>query len=94
MLLPRHGTDATRASWYPVEPLLGAAGSLAFEHERILTDAVERARVKLEYTILATAFTEADFTVAELRRIYEIIWGTELDPRNFHRKITSTAFLS
>ena len=91
--LPRHGTDAIGASWYPVEPVLSAAGSLAFDHDQILADAVERARAKLEYTILATAFCEADFTVAELRRIYEIMWGTELDPRNFHRKITSTDFL-
>lgn len=96
--LPRHGTDAIGASWYPVEPVLSdgatAQGSgLAFDHGQILADAVERARAKLEYTILATAFCEADFTVAELRRIYEIMWGTELDPRNFHRKITSTDFL-
>jgi 8-oxo-dGTP diphosphatase len=91
--LPRYGTDAIGASWYAVQPVLGSAGSLAFDHGDILADAVERARSKLEYTILATAFCEAQFTVAELRRIYEIVWGAELDPRNFHRKITSTDFL-
>lgn len=24
------------------------------------------------------------------RRIYEVVWGVRLDPRNFHRKVTST----
>jgi hypothetical protein len=66
---------------------------LAFDHNAILSDGIERARSKLEYTTLATAFCQADFTVAELRRIYEIVWGTQLDPRNFHRKLTSTDFL-
>jgi 8-oxo-dGTP diphosphatase len=91
--VPRHGTDAIGAGWHPVEPILNATGSLAFDHHEILADAVERTRSKLEYTILATAFCDAEFTVAELRRIYEIVWGIDLDPRNFHRKITSTDFL-
>ena len=31
-----------------------------------------------------------EFTVSELRRVYEVVWGTNLDPRNFHRKATKT----
>lgn len=60
----------------------------AFDHRRILCDGMERARAKLEYTSLAAAFCPPEFTVAELRRVYEIVWGTGLDPRNFHRKVT------
>lgn len=83
---PRAGTDAAAAAWVPV----AAASPLAFDHDRILADGVERARSKLEYTPLATAFCPAEFTVGQLRRVYEIVWGAALDPRNFHRKITGT----
>jgi 8-oxo-dGTP diphosphatase len=83
---PSAGTDAAAAAW--VE--LSAATRLAFDHGRILADGVERARAKLEYTPLATAFCPPSFTVAQLREVYEAVWGAPLDPRNFHRKVTAT----
>ena len=76
--------DTPQMSWQPVSALT----QMAFDHERILSDGVERARSKLEYTSLAAAFCRAEFTVGELRRVYEIVWGLRLDPRNFHRKVT------
>ena len=87
---PTAGTDAAEAAWLPVDDLLRDR-SLAFDHHRILSDGVERARAKLEYSPLATSFCDEQFTIAELRRVYEVVWGTELDPRNFHRKVSSTA---
>jgi len=84
---PVAGTDARAAYWVPV----GKAerdGALAFDHVRILRDGVERARAKLEYTAVATVFCPEPFTLADLRRVYEVIWGTRLDPSNFRRKIT------
>jgi 8-oxo-dGTP diphosphatase len=99
---PIAGGDASGASWAPVDSLLGSedsaapvrggarAGVLAFDHERILSDGVERARSKIEYSSLATAFCPSEFTVGELRRVYEAVWGVVLDPRNFHRKVTGT----
>jgi len=82
--VPCAGTDAAAAAWVPVT----GAPPLAFDHDQILADGLERARSKLEYTPLATAFCPPEFTIAQLRRVYEIVWGTALDPRNFHRKIT------
>lgn len=73
--------------WRAVDDLL-RRDPAAFDHRRILRDGLERARAKLEYTSLAAAFCPPEFTVAELRRVYEIVWGTPLDPRNFHRKVT------
>ena len=101
--VPRAGTDAAEATWIPIAGLGPRSGSappgnsardtdrgLAFDHGQILRDGVERARAKLEYTPLAAAFCPPQFTVAQLRRVYEIVWGTTLDPRNFHRKVTGT----
>jgi len=86
---PEPGGDARAAAWQPVQTVLDSRMKLAFDHQRIVADAVERARSKLEYTTLATRFCPPEFTVAELRKVYEIVWDEALDQRNFHRKITS-----
>lgn len=85
---PVAGTDAASAAWVPVSDV--AADELAFDHARILEDGLERAGAKLEYSPLATAFCPPEFTVAQLRAVYEAVWGHPLDPRNFHRKVTRT----
>ena len=89
---PAAGSDAANAAWKPVRSLLGEGG-LAFDHQKILADGVERARAKLEYTALATAFVDEEFTIADLRRVYEVVWGVGLDAGNFHRKVTNAGFV-
>ena len=87
---PTAGSDAAHASWQAVTELLDHPRRLAFDHHAILADGVERARAKLEYSPIGTAFCDDTFTINELRQVYEAVWGCQLDPRNFHRKITST----
>lgn len=85
---PRPGAGARSVAWVPVVEV--PTGRLAFDHARVLAAGVERARAKLEYTPLAAAFCDPELTVADLRRVYEAVWGVALDPRNFHRKVTGT----
>lgn len=102
---PVAGTGAAEAAWVAVEALglparaahrpgpldqrPGITRRLAFDHTRILVDGLDRARSKLEYTPLATKFAGTEFTISELRAIYETVWGDRLHPGNFHRKVLS-----
>ena len=83
------GTDAEAAALIPASDVLNGKIELAFDHLRIVGDAIERVRVELEVSGIATAFVGTTFTMAELRAVYEAIWGVQLDAANFRRSIVA-----
>jgi 8-oxo-dGTP diphosphatase len=83
------GTDAAEAALTPVSDVLNGEIDLAFDHLRIVRDAIERVRVELEVSGIATAFVGTTFTMAELRAVYEAIWGVQLDAANFRRSVVA-----
>ena len=86
----RPSNETSDVRWWTVEDLFSEdAPALAFDHEQIIKDALERCRSKLEYTTLATEFLTEPFSIGDLRRIYEAVWNTKLTQSNFHRKVKS-----
>lgn len=83
------GTDAAAAALIPVADVLNGKVELAFDHRQIVRDAVERVRAELELKGIATAFVGTTFTLAELRAVYEAVWGVQLDAANFRRSIVA-----
>lgn len=81
---PHGGTDALSAQWLPVDQVPEA---LAFDHAQILRDAVDQARLRVQDVRVAAAFLPELFTVSQLRRVVEAVWGIDLDQPNFQRRV-------
>ena len=81
------GADAAAAALLPLSDVLNGKIELAFDHLEIVRDAIECVRVDLELTGIATAFVGPTFTLAELRAVYEAVWGVHLDGANFRRRV-------
>ena len=87
------GSDAADAALVPVSEVLDGDLDLAFDHLQIVRDALERVRVELEVSGVATAFVGATFTLAELRSVYEAVWGVQLDGANFRRSVADDGWV-
>lgn len=83
------GADAAAADLIAVSDVLDGTVELAFDHRRIARDAVDRVRVELDVSGIATAFVGETFTLAELRAVYEAVWGVRLDAANFRRSVVA-----
>lgn len=66
---------------------LAPVASVAFDHLRILRDARDRLRVRVEETDAALDLLPEMFTLAQLREVYEAVWGMTIDPGNFAKRI-------
>ena len=82
---PKAGGDAANTRFKPVEPIESGALPLAFDHARIVRDALEQIRSGMKHTALAARFCPPEFTIRQLREVYETVWGFPLDPGNFQR---------
>jgi 8-oxo-dGTP diphosphatase len=84
------GSDASDATWEPLEPLLERIRAaeervLAFDHDEIVSYGRQRLANKLEYQNVAWSLLPETFTMSELRRVYEAGLGRALEPSNFRR---------
>jgi 8-oxo-dGTP diphosphatase len=82
-------TDAANAQWFPAS----GAPKLAFDHANILETAVERLKGKVRYQPIGFELLPPKFTLSQLQHLYEAVLGTELDKRNFRKKVLSFGLL-
>lgn len=66
---------------------------LAFDHKNIIKYALARLRAKLEYTNAVYSLLQRYFSLSDLQKTYEIIFGRKLDKRNFRKKFLSLGLI-
>lgn len=81
--------QAHNASWID----LTKKPPLIFDHDQMVACALERLRYKAALHPIGFELLPEKFTVPQLQKLYEAIYGTQLDRRNFSRKIMATDLL-
>lgn len=82
-------TSEHESNWFSVSSL----PSLGFDHNKILTYAIQRLKWKFEYRTVAFSLLPEKFTMSQLQDLYEIVFSAKFDKRNFRKKILSLDIL-
>jgi 8-oxo-dGTP diphosphatase len=85
----RAATDAADAEWFPISRL----PKLAFDHIKIVEAALNRLRSKVRYEPIGFELLPPKFSLSELQHLYEAILETNLDKRNFRKKVLNFGLL-
>ena len=81
--------DDENVQWFDA----AALPRLAFDHNDIVEYALWRLRNKVGYSRIAHGLLADEFTLADLREVYEAILGRRLDPANFRRQVENSGTL-
>lgn len=77
------GDDAAKAQWFALDEV----PQLAFDHDRILQDAMRQIRERIHFEPIGFELLPEKFTMKELQSLYEAILDIKFDRRNFAKKM-------
>jgi hypothetical protein len=87
-----HGLENYQALWVSLPDVKQTP--LAFDHNQIIKESMEYIRHYVE--VFPSALFDLlprKFTAAQLRMLYEVIYGQRIDVRNFHKRIAQMAYV-
>ena len=82
-------SDEYHPEWFPLNKI----PNLIFDHKEMVKMAKEKLRYKAALHPLLFELLPQKFTLPQLQSLYESVYETELDKRNFSRKVLSTRLL-
>ncbi|MBI9066240.1 MAG: NUDIX hydrolase [Salinivirgaceae bacterium] len=77
--------DEFGAKWWPVDQL----PNLVFDHNLMVEKALEKLQQLATYELVGRDLLAEQFTITQLRNLYNSIFQREFDPGNFRKKILS-----
>lgn len=86
--IEKHNKELVReygAHWWPV----GKLPELIFDHADMVKKALLKLQHKASYDIVGGELLPEEFTITQLRKLYNSIFLREFDPGNFRKKILS-----
>ena len=86
-ILPKRSPESIHATFVPLSELKTQEFRLAFDHSQIITNGLFTAQKRIGDSTIATQFCQSEFTISQLRHVYDTVWDTQIEPANFQRKV-------
>src|SRR6185369_11157806 len=82
-------TDAEDVAWFNIKRI----PRLAFDHRHIIDSAIKRLRSKIVYEPIGFELLDKEFPFSDLEKLYQVLLDSDLDRRNFKKRIMALGFL-
>ena len=92
MRIDEHDKDLVEsfgAKWFSLTEL----PPLIFDHDTMVEKSLDKMRLKASYELLGNQLLPENFTLLQLRQLYNAIFSKEFDPGNFRKKVLSLKVL-
>jgi hypothetical protein len=78
-----------KVEWFPID----AIPDLAFDHKNILMTAMESLRSRMQLSPVGFQLLPPKFTLSQLQTLYETVYDTSFDKRNFRKKVLKLRYI-
>ena len=85
--------DTPLLHWMPVGTAISARAKLAFDHSKIIADALTRIKGKALYAHTPAYFMGATFTFPQLQQVYETVLDEKIAKKTFRRWVLDADIL-
>lgn len=75
--------------WFPVDQL----PELGFDHEKMIRMAQDFLKRRLQREPIGFELLPEKFTISQMQKLYECVFGIRFDRRNFRKKVTQMKYL-
>lgn len=76
-------------SWHSVDEV----NDLGYDHEEILKKAIDHLRYKLRHEPVGFELLPTKFTLSQMQKLYEAVFGVKFDKRNFRKKVAQMKYV-
>lgn len=82
-------SEADEAKYFPIDEL----PKMAFDHKKIIEFGFNRLKNKMGYSNIVFGLLPQTFSLSDVQKIYEIIYGHQIDKRNFRKWMFSSGLV-
>jgi 8-oxo-dGTP diphosphatase len=80
-----------KVQWFPIDSIPEL--DFAFDHKQIFYKALEALRAKVKIDPIAFELLPEKFTLTQLQKLLEALFGATIDKRNFRKRVAQMPFL-
>lgn len=89
LVLKKQERDEIELAWFEINSI----PKTGYDHDKIINKLVEYLKKRIINSNILKILFPSDFTLPELQRVYEQVLNTEIDRRNFRKKLVNLGYV-